>query len=250
MHWIGPLTQPKIPVRLEYYQNKRIPLAVYEKDTTSVATLRRMREIAEANRWWTGNVNTSVANIEEFFLIGGRLWKFATIPELILDANGLDASTDVDWQFKRYLDGSTPMGDCGTQTTLVDAWAKSMGIATVLHWMYRLGQAADSPSWRSHHYTIYYDSARQVWTAYRMQIVTLGPTGTASESWVIRYFVFRPPVDQKGYVRYRIDWSNNVPDFYYAKLAFYFKEIAFGQTVKMLVQGIPAPQMKQWLLYS
>jgi len=116
--------------------------------------------------------------------------------------------------------------------------------------MYRLGQKANSQSWRSHHYTIYFDPIRQLWTAYSQQVMTLGPTGTASDTWLVRYFVFRPPVDQRGYLRYQVNWSSDVPDYYYAKLAFYFKEIPFGQAVSMMNKGIPASQLKQWLLYT
>jgi hypothetical protein len=250
MQWQGPLGQPKIPMRLEYYRDLRIPLVVYEKDTVSVSTLRHMREIAETNGWWSKGANNSIADMEELLLPGGSHWVFATFPGLILDENGLDASTDANWQFNRYSDGLWPEGDCGTQTVLVNAWAKSIGIATLLHWMYRLGQSADSPSWRSHSYSIYFDPARLLWTAYSQQIITLGPIGTANDAWLVRYFIFRPPVDQRGYLQYQINWSGNVPDEYYAKLAFYFKAIPFGQTVSMMNKGINAAQMKEWLLYS
>jgi hypothetical protein len=252
MHWIGPLTQPKIPVRLVYYQSQRLPFIVYEKDIVSVSTLRQMRKMAEGNGWWSGDVNANMASVEEYFFFKGygRHWQFATFPELVLSEDGLDASLDVNWQFQRYLNGSRPKGDCGTETVFVNAWAKSMGIATVPHWMYRLGQKANSPSWRSHHYTIYFDPTRHLWTAYSQQIMTLGPTGTADDTWLVRYFIFRPPVDQRGYLQYQINWSGNVPDYYYAKLAFYFREIPFGQTVSMMNKGINATQMKQWLLYS
>jgi hypothetical protein len=250
MQWQGPLGQPKIPLRLEYYQSLRIPIVVYEKDTVSINTLRHMREIAETNGWWSKDANNDIANMEEYLLPGGPHWVFATFPELILDDSGLDASMDANWQFNRYLDGLWPKGDCGTQTVLVNAWSKSIGIATLPHWMYRLGQSADSSSWRSHSYTIYFDPTRLLWTAYSQQIITLGPIGTANETWLIRYFIFRPPVDQRGYLQYEINWSGNVPDEYYANLAFRLKAIPFGQSVSMMKKGINAAQMKQWLLYS
>ena len=252
MHWIGPLTQPKIPMRLVYYQSQRLPFIVYEKDTVSVSTLRQMRKIAEGNGWWSGDVNADVASVEEYFYISSRSphWQYVTSPDLVLSEDGLDASTNVNWQFQRYLNGSSPVGDCGTETVFVNALAKSIGIASVPHWMYELGQKADSPSWRSHSYTIYFDPARNLWTAYWKQIITLGPTGTANDTWLVRYFIFRPPIDQREYLQYQINWSDNVPDYYYAKLAFYFKEIPYGQTVSMMNKGIDASQMKQWSLYN
>ena len=252
MQWQGPLSQPKMPLRLEYYTTLQIPLVVYQKDTVSVNTLRRMREVAEANGWWSDDANADIASMEEYFFFTGLNsgvsvhWQFATFPQLILDANGLDASMDVNWQFQRYLNGSHPEGDCGTETVFINAWAKSMGIATVPHWMYKLGQTENT--WRSHSYTIYFDPARHLWTAYWKQPITW--PWSASDASPVRYFIFRPPVDQRGYLQYQINWSNNVPDINYAKLAFYFKQIPYSQTVSMVNKGIDTAQMKQWLLYS
>jgi len=129
MHWIGPLTQPKTPVRLVYYQNQRLPFIVYEMDTVSVSTLRQMRERAGRNGWWGGNVNANVASVEEHFYFKeyGLHWQFATFPELILNENGLDASLDVDWQFQRYLNGSRPKGDCGTETVFCERMGEIHG---------------------------------------------------------------------------------------------------------------------------
>jgi len=252
MHWIGPLTQPKVPMRLEYYKTQRLPMVVYEKDTVSVRTLGEMRKIANERGWWVEGSAKSVGFIERFFYFTdhGRNWEYVNPPQLNLDDNGLDAELDIDWQFNRFVNGSPPRGDCMTEATWVNAWAKSIGIATVLHWMYRLGQPAGSKFWYSHHYAIYFDSSRQVWTADANQLLKTIPDDPQYKEYQMRYFVFRPPVDQVGYLDYRIGWTGDVPDYYYRKLAYCFTEISFGQAQSMMLSGVQMSQMKQWLLYS
>ena len=252
MHWLGPLTQPKVPMRLEYYKTQRLPTVVYEKDTVSVRVLREMRKIAKERGWWLEKPAKSVGFIEKFFYFTdhGRNWEYVNPPQLNLDDNGLDAELDIDWQFNRFVNGIPPRGDCMTEATWVNAWAKSIGIATVLHWMYRLGQPAGSKSWYSHHYAIYFDSSRRVWTADANQLLNTIPDDPQYKEYQMRYFVFRPPVDQVGYLDYRIGWTGDVPDYYYRKLAYCFTEIGFGQAQSMMLTGVQTAQMKQWLLYT
>ena len=251
MHWVGPATQPKMPMRLVYWNKQRLPLVVYQKDTVSIDTLRKMREIAEEKMWWNKEVSRSVGNVEEFFYFAGykNNWDFVSA-QPILDENGLDAWLDTDWQFKRWLDGQKPRGDCGTEATFIDAWMKSMGIASTVHWMYRLGQASGSTSWWSHSYAIYFDPTNRAWRAHTRQIQDLVPRDENYKSFSMRYFIFRPPVNQVRYLEYRVAWSGNVPDYYYAQLAYTFTEVSFGRTQEILYNGVTTVQMKQWLLYS
>jgi len=251
MHWIGPLTQPKIPMRLVYYQDRRLPLIVYEKDTVSINTLRKMREIANENGWWHGDIGKSIKVVEEFFYFYPHhpgYWEFASCPELILDDDGLDAWLDVDWQFNRFLNGKPPRGDCGTETVFVDAWAKSMGIATAVHWMYKLGEKVDSSSWYSHHYAIYFNLHRSNWTAYEKQVSLLVPENITTSR--VRYFIFRPPVNQSGYLRYQIRWKDNIPDYYYPNLAYTIDEVPITTAQEMMERGIDTVTMKRLLFYS
>jgi hypothetical protein len=252
MHWIGPLAQPRIPLRLMYYKDRRLPLIVYEKDAVALPTLRNMSRIADRRGWWVKDCYGSVAHVEDFFYFSGyrQNWEFVSSPQLNLDDNGLDVQGDVDWQFNRFVQGKAPRGDCWTESSWVDAWAKSMGIATVLNWMYRLGQPIGSKSWWSHHYAIYFDPSRRVWTAYRDQLLSLVPTDPQYKEYEIRYFVFRPPVDQRGYLDYRIDWNGDVPDYYYKELAYCFTTIAFGQAQAMMLAGAQTTEMKEWLFYT
>jgi hypothetical protein len=252
MHWQGLSTQPKIPMRVVYYQDKNAPLVVYEKSTVSVDTLRSMREIAQKKGWWRQDVDRSVANVEEFFYFSGykRNWDFAISPEPILDEGGLDAWLDVDWQFRRYQDGLKPRGDCGTETVFLDAWAKAMGISTVQHWFYKLGEPFESQSWWSHSYCIHYNPVKKVWLPYKKQITEMVPRSSDYKSYPIRYFIFRPPVNQIDYLEYRISWNSTITDYHYSRLAYSIEEIPFGQTQEMMLRGIPEYQMKEWLLYD
>ena len=247
MHWMGDRTQLKYPASLVFWKEEQLPLIVYEKDTVSVETLRRMRDLADAKDWWHGDVSLSISDIERYFYFTPGNWQYATFPNIV-DSQGIDSTLDVDWQFNRYLNGSIPLGDCGTETAWMDAWAKAIGVATLMTFRYRL--VSDPASYVSHHYILYFDPARQVWTAYEQQIYTLGP-GTSDPSWIIRYFIFRPPVNQGGYTDYTDTWSSNQGnDLSYASAAYCFKQISLEQTEEMMTRGFDTAQMKQWLFYS
>jgi hypothetical protein len=246
MHWMGDRTQLKYPASLVFWKEEQLPPMVYEKDTVSVETLRKMRDLAIARDWWQKDVNLSIGTIEEYFYFTPGNWQYATFPNIV-DSQGIDSTLDVDWQFNRYLNGSIPLGDCGTETAWMDAWAKAIGVATLMTFRYRL--VSDPASYMSHHYILYFDPARYVWTAYEQQIYTLG-SGTSEPGWMIRYFIFRPPVNQKAYTDYTNTWSNQGNDLSYASAAYCFKQISLGQTEEMMTKGFDTAQMKQWLFYS
>jgi len=45
MRWDGEVAQPNELLRLVYYRDRHLPLDVYERDTASVETLRKMRDL-------------------------------------------------------------------------------------------------------------------------------------------------------------------------------------------------------------
>ena len=249
MHWMGDRTQLKNPASLVFWKEKQLPPIVYEKDTVSVGTLRKMRDLADAKGWWQRDVNLSVGTIEGYFYFTPGKWEYATFPAIV-DGSGFDATIDVDWQFNRYLSGATPVGDCGTETAWMDAWAKAIGVATLMTWKYRLEVSPDSASYRAHHHILYFDPHRLVWTAYEKQIYTLGSPGTEESDWMIRYFIFRPPVNQREYTDFDVSVGGQGLDMSYAKAAYCFKAITLGQSEQIMTTGVSAAQMKQWLLYS
>jgi len=250
MKWVGLGSQPKTPMRLVYYTSRYMPLNVYQKDTVSVVSLRQMRSITLDKGWWFQDATASVVSVESYFYSGTpwtrstQTWDFASYPDLILDENGLDAWLDIDWQFGRYLRGLPPRGDCGTEAAWTDAWAKSMGIPTALHWMYKIDEPVSSSSWYSHSYAIYFDPRTRQWTAWKRQIVDFVPLDTSIE---VRYFVYRPPVQQRGYLHYKLQLD---PTFALFEQSAFAIHISLRDTQSMLLEGIPTSQMKQWLFYS
>jgi hypothetical protein len=246
MHWMGDRTQLKYPASLVFWKTEQMPLIVYEKDTVSVETLRRMRDLAVSRGWWQKDVNLSIGTMEAYFYFTQGNWEYATFPNIV-DSQGIDSTIDVDWQFSRYLNGSIPIGDCGTETAWMDAWAKAIGVATLMTWRYTLvsNRALYSP----HHYILYFDPSRRVWTAYQQQIHLLASTGT-DPSTMIRYFIFRPPINQHAYTDYTdvpIGQTNNL---LYASAAYCIKQITLAQEEQMELKGYDTTQMKQWLFYS
>jgi len=252
MKWVGLGSQPKMPMRLVYYANRRMPPVVYQKDTVSVATLKQMRPIALNMSWWVKDVPASVTNVETHFYSGTpwisptKTWEYATPSAgVILDEDGLDAWLDIDWQFSRYLRGLRPRGDCGTEAAWTDAWAKSMGISTALHWMYKIDEPINSSSWYSHSYAIYFVPQTRTWTAWKRQILEFVPL---NPSITIDYFIYRPPVEQRHYLHYQLQLE---PTFMVVEhSAFAIESVNLQDTQAMLLAGIPTSQMKQWLLYS
>jgi hypothetical protein len=246
MHWMGDRTQLKYPASLVFWKTEQLPLIVYEKDTVSVETLRRMRDLAVSRGWWQKDVNLSIGTMEAYFYFTRGNWEYATFPNIV-DSQGIDSTIDVDWQFSRYLNGSIPLGDCGTETAWMDAWAKAIGVATLMTWRYTL--VSDSSLYRPHHYILYFDPSRRVWTAYEQQIFLLASEETGPSS-MIRYFIFRPPVNQHAYTDYTDVPVGQTNNLLYASAAYCFKQITLGQEEQMELKGFDTTQMKQWLFYS
>jgi hypothetical protein len=75
MHWMGDRTQLRYPASLVFWKAVRLPLIVYEKDTVSVETLRKMRDLAISRGWWEKDVNLSIGTMERYFYFTPGNWR-------------------------------------------------------------------------------------------------------------------------------------------------------------------------------
>jgi len=240
MKWNPLKWQPKMPTSLVYYSNKPLPLVIYEKDTVSIAALRKMRELVKA-RFLSKNVNTMITKVEEYFWIGTNgLWEFTTLPKLVTDENGLDAYRDVDWQFNRYLQGIKMKGDCSTEMGIVDAFSKSIGISTIPHWALKKQLPI-----HSHAFNWYYDPISGKWKVAQIHFTIPQFENEAIYDW----HIYLPPINQKGYLYNRLEENNGI-ETYYGNYLYAFRNIKVRTMKEKLVIGIPQNEMKTYILYS
>ena len=129
------------PYPLRFYEEKRLPLAAYEWNQVSLTTLRKMRDLMNLNAWVTADVGQTIGSLEYYFYFdlgpgGGnsRHWRYSSSENTYIDADGQKVlnhdMNNVDFEFDYYLQHGYGIGDCGDESGLVDAFAKSWGIAT------------------------------------------------------------------------------------------------------------------------
>jgi len=241
MKWNPLKWQPKIPTSLVYYTEAKLPLIIYEKDTVSLDTLRKMRELAEKRNFWIKDVNQSVTMIEGYLWIPNNLWKFVDIPDLVLDENHLDAYRDVDWQFNRYLSGLKFLGAYSTEMALVDAWLKSIGISTIPQW----ARSKELPL-HSHAFNFYYDSSSMSYKACRIHFYQVLQFGN---NRVYDWHIYLPPVNQRGYLWNKLEETDGI-EIFYGNYLYAFRNTTVGIMKERLTNGIPSSEMKTYILYS
>jgi hypothetical protein len=254
-HGYGP------PIGLIYWTKQRLSLAIYDADTVNVTTLAQMRAEADKNGWVQprAGVESLVSYVEDYlFFPSGPHFNYRTDYSNIVNGQGIMAVHDVDWQWAQHEKGLKFQGDCGTEMTIVDAWLKSWGIATVSEWAYTLFTQHNMEK-LSHSFIIYYEPATRTWTAYYKQITEEFQPAIAeiggNTSQPFDMFICRPPVIQQGYLHEETFSSRTINGIYYASYwhfegnMYYQIELApWMKLEKILANGIPTDTMKQLLL--
>jgi hypothetical protein len=212
-------------------------------------TLPEMRQVALDQGWVQGGPAETIAAIEYYFYFdrgpqGGNSshWEYAS------DANGHELISVEDMQvanhdlnnadfiWHHYVDTGRGIGECGDNTILVDAIAKSLGIPVTAV----IRQATDSSQvLDSHMFPLFRGSNR--WTAYRQELNV-----PASPSLSYTVYVARPPINRFGYLSYwleepyRVRWFGSM--YYIPPDRLGIEEIrsTFGE-------GVPVETMHQWL---
>ena len=218
-----------------------------------VGLLLKMREIAFEKGWAEQSTDATVKNIEEYFYFSGAAqhWTYSTrtgdipgVTESLIEVDGElvpDHSIyNLHFYLDQYLTTGKGLGDCGDETYFMEAWSKSLGIATsfVLH------QIIVNEQYHGHAHMIYYEPLTRTWKAYVEQLA-YGMYGNLPDlSYYV--FVFRPPVKLAGYFAFspikeaRMGMSGTV----------YVTRYTPAQFRRAFASGLAASEMKQWLLYS
>lgn len=222
-------------------------LKKYDWVRYDVGLLLRMRKIAIENNWWEGSVDSTVGNIEDYFYSSGfqQHWIYSTgtpgVTESLIEVEGELIPPHWVYNLQFYLDSYVStgkvMGDCGDETYFMEAWGKSLGIATdfVIH------QIIDNGVYYGHAHIIYYEPATRTWKAYAGQL-----SGHYQPSLSYYVFTFRPPVKLPAYFAFspikeaRMGYSGTV----------YVARYTSDEFQQVFQNGCPSSQMKQWLLYS
>jgi hypothetical protein len=248
--WRGNTSPLRGPYILQgQFQRVKLDLKAYEWNTVDPQTLKDMRSDAEGKRWISKDVGKFVGALEEYFFFSGQQqhWYYQTYPEIIKDVDGVDvewgAVLDVDFQFyQRYKKGLKALGDCQAETVFLDAWVKSIGQSSAITWK-TTGRTPEPKAWLSHNHIIYYDPAVKKWTAYRAQLQVYWG-GKATDSDLFDFWIYRPPVNQ---INLLDEWQYSLSS---KSNAFYlFPKMPLGEIYRMLRDGVPTSELKNWLLY-
>lgn len=173
---------------LSNHVKEKLDLKSYEWDTVSIDTLRKMREIMNKNSWLKKEVDKTVGNLDYYFYFnlgyngfGSTHWIWPGWEKFIPNGN-------VDDLFRDYLDDEVVTGGCGEEQSLVNAFSKSVGIAT--NSLYGIFSNAKSGS-DAHDMTIFYDPSTESWKAYEKQLNIWSSYKSMEDN--INYYFFEVP---------------------------------------------------------
>lgn len=153
--------------------------------------------------------------------------------------------SNADFVFRFFLEHGYAFGDCGDETTLVDALAKSVGVATdpVSYGVWYQN------SMIRHVWTMYYDPTSRSWKSYRRQASIDAYPSSLDDRTDLKalFFVNKPPVSQPGYLR-NTDYTEL--SRYSGRTVFRTDEYTIQELCLLLSRGVDSPTVKQWLLYT
>ena len=241
------------PHSLWKFAGKHVSLGDYRWVRYDVPTLEKMSEIAVEKGWVEHSVDLTVQNLEEYFYFSGAKehWMYSTttgdvpgVTESLIQVNGElvpdHGIYDLGFYLNLFLSARKERGDCGDETYLMEAWSKSLGIAST----YALHQIIVNGSYYGHVHMLYYEPTTKAWKAYDEQ---LADNMYWNKSDLLFYvFIFRPPVRLTGYLAFspiedtRMGKSGTIFVVQYTPVEFR----------SVFLTGLPTSQMKQWLLYS
>jgi len=226
----------------------KLDVHLYENNTVSVPTLEQMRRIASDRGWINHDVNVYENTIESYFYFAGgiarssRNW-VAPPPDDRYVGN-------VDLMFDFFLRTWKGIGWCYEETQFVDAWGKSWGVAVASG--YRSFPTAMQPfpdgGMIEHTYPVYFDPGSSSWKSMKIQ---LAGWDERDEMYPMSLFIFRPPVDQRGYFR-EVRTYTEYFNFAVRRNAYVLveKNTSLKSVGEKFLVGVATSEMKQWLLYS
>ena len=218
-----------------YYvrQDEKTSIERYLRNTIRPETLLKMQKTMLENGWLQASVDQTVASIENYF-IDTPHWNYSS-----------SDTYNINWNFELLEKEGHIYGNCGDESLMVDAFAKSSGISTtfIQKWHLKEGQQEMSDA---HMHVVYYEPTFSQWRAAKKQLGIVGVDRLMGYPHL--YFV-RPPIDVTKSLE--ISWPviKGLRAFTGATYVPTFEEAVKIYNM-LLGQGIPTVMMKQWLLYS
>jgi hypothetical protein len=226
----------------QFINGIRLNLKSYQWFTVSVSTLTKMREIV-SEKWLNASVGVVIANLEYYFYFnavppggdnGSTNWIYTSGNDtMVIDGEQVLNHNyyNVNWLFGHYLETGTGIGNCGDEAALVDALAKSVGIAT------------DARIWHGsgygHSHVTYFDPQTGMWQVYSKQSQMALKYVKGQNSDV---FLLRMPVDLAHY--FKRDSKSG-----WITLVSVTNQPNSEQLAIIYEQGLTTQTMKQLLLY-
>jgi hypothetical protein len=253
--WVGGDTGAHGPHGITGPQTKRnsllygMDLVGYEWDNVNVTTLRGMRDYMKEEGWISSSIDQTVASLEKYFLVNGNgnfhrtdSWTVTiqvngeTVPERNMN--------NANFNFQYYLRNHYAIGVCEDQMTLVSAFLKSWGIATLP----QLSYWVEGNWYNGHSYTMYFDASSKTWKVYSKQLEIVYPL-------VQDAYIFIPPLLQNQWIP-----DGSIPKEVAVRYPYQTGEVNTRMFAPMCnisaaylyqyEQGVATAQMKQWILYK
>jgi len=249
--WTGNMAATAGRYSLSNFRNRQLPVKGYAWNTISIETLKNMRTMVSEKGWLGKEIDATVMNIEEFLFFSGakQHWNYTCSEgneqKVMVEGELVDSCGifNVDWQFEQYLGTNRFMGGCADEASVVNAYLTSVGVASTITSV-RWGPTG----YTGHYHVAYYEPGKNVWKTYVKQLGIDLEAGSGQNP-VNVFYLYVPPVNQKGYVLYEDTREQNL--WIRKSKAWY---VLFPTTINelnhMFSDGVPTSQTKRWLLYS
>ena len=234
--WRGGMTMINGPFRIEDRAEKRFGKEVYEWNTVSPATLRKMKQFVYENLF-DMTLGEVFENLEEYFYFEGYSAHMDyQVHQRQIEIDGKHVMNrhinNIDWQYARFEKEKRIFGVCNDEAPFIEALMKSIGGATT----------TVNTNWKGdgHSYAIYFDPATSCWKKYHKQMGNMS-CGEDDNSFS---FVMRPPVYIGfNYRPYRRMFGKDLVVGYPFYLFFETKK----GIRELFVGGLPTTTMKDWM---
>jgi hypothetical protein len=231
---------------------QRLTMAGYEWDNVNVTILRQMRDRMKEMGWISQNIDQTVANVEDYFFFSGfdEHFKYVSSWDSTIQVNGETVASrnlnNANFEFSYYSQHGYAIGVCTDEMTLVNAFLKSWGIATLPFGAYWF-----AGNWYDGHIaTMYYEPVSRTWklAPYQVGIFFYNDPRDA--------YITIPPVLQNDWV----PTGKMIPNNAIVKLPFQNGETNTKMVVPMynitasylnrFARGVSSTEMKQVILYK
>lgn len=245
-----------VPKPLRDYVSIRPSTEAYELNTVSPDGLSAIREYVLSKDLEKASVLDTVDSIETFAWSKLRAVSYPYEK----DPQGYVFNDNADYLFHLLMTSGQFSGDCGAVKTVTEAFAKALGISSLVTWQYM--HPTKFHEWYAHGHNIYFDPPAQKWVASKFESSIESHVGhyvtgfpPVSDDTKFQDIIIVPPVRQRGYTR---DWPTREwtsPDDTHgvdldANYCHLFTDIELRELMGLFQDGIPSSRMKTWLLYE